>query len=250
MVSNGCLPGWLEANDTWSAGCQSWVSTTFGKRAASRSIGAMTASPSATARLPPGRKSFWRSTTTRQSSARSGGIGYILRNGGAAFHQDAAPGARSVGGRGRRRGRVRGRSRVRSGSSRCRGVGGRGLLLLLERGRGRRIDQHGAFDHGEFGRAAAGQLLGDLVLVGRGGGLDLVVGETGLLQRVAARAGQGRGIFGELVGGGGIALGAGLRLDQGERGGAPQRLVGVIGDGLGESGHRGAEQRQRCEHAE
>ena len=29
MVSNGFLPLCWDANDTWSAVCQSWVSTTF-----------------------------------------------------------------------------------------------------------------------------------------------------------------------------------------------------------------------------
>src|ERR1700709_1792850 len=65
MVSNGFLPLWLEANETWPAVCQSCVITTLAKPLAILLITAMTWSPSFTARLPPGRKQFCTSMTSR-----------------------------------------------------------------------------------------------------------------------------------------------------------------------------------------
>src|SRR3569832_1853869 len=52
----------------WSAGCQSWVWMTFLNLRARALIGSMISSPPATARLPPGRKSYCISTTTNASS--------------------------------------------------------------------------------------------------------------------------------------------------------------------------------------
>src|SRR5262245_20044651 len=66
MVSKGFFPGWEEANEAWPGGCQSWVSTTFSKRAARRLITGTTSSPFGTASAPPGQKSFCTSTTIRQ----------------------------------------------------------------------------------------------------------------------------------------------------------------------------------------
>ena len=61
MVSNGARPGWLAANEMWSAGCQSCVSTTLAKRGAMRLMTGTMASPSATAKPPPGMKPYWAS---------------------------------------------------------------------------------------------------------------------------------------------------------------------------------------------
>src|SRR6185312_7694854 len=91
----------------------------------------------------------------------------------------------------------------------------------------RGIDELGAFDHGKLRRAAAGQLLGDLVGIGRPLRLDLVLGEAGLDQAVMARRVQRLGVFEEIVGGRDLALGPGLRLDNGEGRGAPERLAAI-----------------------
>src|ERR1700740_3552527 len=69
MTSKGFVPGCDEANEAWPGGCQSCVSTTLSKRAASRLIIGTTSSPLGTASAPPGMKSFWTSTTMRQASA-------------------------------------------------------------------------------------------------------------------------------------------------------------------------------------
>src|ERR1700722_13770478 len=71
MVSNGFLPGWADANETWPAVCQSCVITTLVNPLASRLMTGTTGSPSFTARLPPGRKQFWTSMT---SSAEASSI--------------------------------------------------------------------------------------------------------------------------------------------------------------------------------
>jgi hypothetical protein len=65
ITSNGFLPGWLEANETWCGECQSCVITTLVKALAIRLITGMTWSPSFIASLPPGRKQFCTSTTMR-----------------------------------------------------------------------------------------------------------------------------------------------------------------------------------------
>src|ERR1700712_176306 len=65
MVSNGFLPLWLEANETCPAVCQSCVITTLAKPLAILLITETTWSPSFTARLPPGRKQFCTSITSR-----------------------------------------------------------------------------------------------------------------------------------------------------------------------------------------
>src|SRR3712207_404060 len=75
VVSKGCRAGWLEAKEAWPSGCQSCVSTTWRKALARRLIGAITASPSGTASAPPGRKSYWTSTTIRMSV--SPGISFV-----------------------------------------------------------------------------------------------------------------------------------------------------------------------------
>src|SRR5437762_11108853 len=74
MLSNGFLPGWEEANEMWPGVCQSCVSTTFWKDLAILLMSGMISSPAFTARLPPGRKQFCTSTTTRAVS----GPGLIL----------------------------------------------------------------------------------------------------------------------------------------------------------------------------
>ena len=68
-ASNGFLPGWAEANEICPGVCQSWVSTTFWNALAILLMTGMTSSPLPTARLPPGRKQFCTSTTTRAASA-------------------------------------------------------------------------------------------------------------------------------------------------------------------------------------
>src|SRR5258708_620740 len=79
MVSNGFLPGWAEANETWPTVCQSCVITTLVKALAIRLITGTTCSPSLTARLPPGRKQFCTSIT-RSADASSGLIGAAACN--------------------------------------------------------------------------------------------------------------------------------------------------------------------------
>src|SRR5258707_2295858 len=74
MVSNGFLPAWVDANETWPGVCQSCVITTLAKLLAILLITGTTCSPSLTARLPPGRKQFWTSIT-RSADASSGLIG-------------------------------------------------------------------------------------------------------------------------------------------------------------------------------
>src|ERR1700740_2356125 len=64
MVSNGFLPSWLEANETWPGVCQSCVITTLANSLAILLITGMTWSPPFTARLPPGRKQFCTSMTS------------------------------------------------------------------------------------------------------------------------------------------------------------------------------------------
>src|SRR5215813_3385385 len=71
VVSNGFLPGWDDANDTWPGVCQSCVSTTCSKAGARRLMIGMIWSPSFTAREPPGVKQFCTSTTRRTSCAVS-----------------------------------------------------------------------------------------------------------------------------------------------------------------------------------
>ena len=73
MISPGRRPTWLAAKEPCSAGCQSWVATTSSKAGWRRLATGTTASPSATARAPPGMKSFWRSTriSARIGSSRS-----------------------------------------------------------------------------------------------------------------------------------------------------------------------------------
>ncbi len=71
MVSNGFLPAWAEANETWPGVCQSCVITTLAKLLAIRLMTGTTCSPSFTARLPPGRKQFWTSITS-SADASSG----------------------------------------------------------------------------------------------------------------------------------------------------------------------------------
>src|SRR5579871_6689066 len=74
MTSNGFLPSWAEANDTCPGVCQSCVITTLEKDLAIRLMIGTTCSPSFTARLPPGRKQFCTSITSR-AEALSGLIG-------------------------------------------------------------------------------------------------------------------------------------------------------------------------------
>src|SRR5918996_6020692 len=75
MVSKGFFPGCEEAKEAWPRGCQSWVSTMFSKRAASRLMSGTTSSPFGTARAPPGQKSFCTSTTMRHEAIS------VFRNG-------------------------------------------------------------------------------------------------------------------------------------------------------------------------
>ena len=77
MVSNGFLPAWLEAKETWPGVCQSCVSTTCRNRRPSALIGSITALPSLTASDPPGRKSFCTSTTI-STSVSLGVIGAVV----------------------------------------------------------------------------------------------------------------------------------------------------------------------------
>ena len=58
---------WFGANETWSPGCQSWVSTTLVKFAAIRLIAGTTFSPPGTASAPPVQKSFCTSITSSTS---------------------------------------------------------------------------------------------------------------------------------------------------------------------------------------
>src|SRR5258708_146786 len=69
MVSKGFLPAWTDANEIWPGVCQSCVITTLAKPFAIRLITGMTCSPSLTARLPPGRKQFWTSITSRAEAS-------------------------------------------------------------------------------------------------------------------------------------------------------------------------------------
>src|SRR5712671_4317667 len=69
MISKGFLPAWTDANEIWPGVCQSCVITTFAKPFAIRLITGMTCSPSLTARLPPGRKQFWTSITSRAEAS-------------------------------------------------------------------------------------------------------------------------------------------------------------------------------------
>src|SRR3954471_5966784 len=69
MLSNGFLPECWDANETWSAVCQSWVSTTLAKDFAKSLITGTIAAPSLTAKLPPGTKQFCTSITSKASLA-------------------------------------------------------------------------------------------------------------------------------------------------------------------------------------
>src|SRR5215208_6762985 len=90
MVSNGFLPEWVEANETWPAVCQSCVITTLVKPLAMRLMMGTTCSPSLTARLPPERKQFCTSMTS-SAEASSGLIGAAQSADGAKAATDVAP---------------------------------------------------------------------------------------------------------------------------------------------------------------
>src|SRR5260370_6537431 len=63
IVSNGFVPGCVDANEMWPGVCQSWVMTSFATALAIRYTTGTALLPSFTGRLPPGRKQFWTWTT-------------------------------------------------------------------------------------------------------------------------------------------------------------------------------------------
>src|SRR5271165_2595665 len=89
FVSNG-FASWVEAKDACSAGCQSWVTTTWPKRRASALTSGTIESPSSTASAPPGMKSACRSITSR-TSLSSISIAEGMRTDSLQPHEGAPP---------------------------------------------------------------------------------------------------------------------------------------------------------------
>src|SRR3954469_14304835 len=91
MLSNGFLPGCWDANETWSAVCQSWVRTTLAKDFANALITGTIAAPSLTAKLPPGTKQFCTSITSSASLALTMSFAAALAGAAAGVGPAVAP---------------------------------------------------------------------------------------------------------------------------------------------------------------